>query len=96
LVFISPLLLDRWRSKRVAAGIKPITVNRDIAILKALLSKAEEWGIVAANPLAKFIPMPVDSIAKVRYLSKDEEGRLKHALTRRDEDLKADRDRGNK
>lgn len=43
LASISPLLLDRWRSKRVTAGIKPITVNRDIAILKALLSKAEEW-----------------------------------------------------
>lgn len=93
---ILPLLLDRWRSKRVASGIKPITVNRDIAILKALLSKAEEWGIIEANPLAKFKPLRIDSIAKVRYLSKDEESRLRQALMLRDEDLKAARSRGNK
>jgi integrase len=96
LACISPLLLDRWRSKRVAAGIKPITVNRDIAILKALLSKAEEWGIVETNPLAKFKPISVDSSPKVRYLTKSEEVKLKQALAQRDEDLKAARDRGNK
>ncbi len=96
LAAISPLLLDRWRSKRVTAGIKPITVNRDIAILKALLSKAEEWGIITANPLAKFKPAPVDSVAKVRYLSRDEETRLKRVLIARDENLKAARVRGNK
>ena len=95
LACISPLLLDRWRSKRVTAGIKPITVNRDIAILKSLLSKAEEWGIIAVNPLARFKPVRVDSIAKVRYLSRDEETRLKQALTQRDECLKSARERGN-
>jgi integrase len=95
LASISPLLLDRWRSKRVTAGIKPITVNRDIAILKALLSKAEEWGIISANPLIKFKPAPVDSVAKVRYLSREEETRLKRALIAREEKLKTARERGN-
>jgi integrase len=92
---IIPLLVDRWRSKRVMSGIKPITVNRDIAILKALLSKAEEWGIISANPLSKFKPAAVDSVAKVRYLTKNEETRLKAALKNRDEKLKAARVKGN-
>lgn len=92
---IVPLLVDRWRSKRMMSGIKPITVNRDIAILKALLSKAEEWGIISANPLSKFKPASVDSVAKVRYLTKDEEIRLKAALKNRDEKLKAVRAKGN-
>ena len=92
---IIPLLVDRWRSKRVMSGIKPITVNRDIAILKALLSKAEEWGIIPSNPLNKFKPAAVDSAAKVRYLTKDEEVRLKAALKNRDEKLKSARAKGN-
>jgi integrase len=92
---IVPLLVDRWRSKRVVSGIKPITVNRDVAILKALLSKAEEWAIITANPLSKFKPAPVDSIAKVRYLTKDEEVRLKAALKSRDDKLKSSRAKGN-
>lgn len=93
---IIPLLVDRWRSKRVMSGIKPVTVNRDIAILKALLNKAGEWGIISANPLSKFKPAPIDSIAKVRYLTKDEEARLKVALKDRDEKIKIARIQGNK
>lgn len=92
---IVPLLVDRWRSKRVISGIKPITVNRDIAILKALLSKAEEWEIIPINPLSKFKPAAVDSVAKVRYLTKNEETRLKAALKNRDEKLKVARAQGN-
>lgn len=96
LASISPLELDRWRSKRITAGIKPITANRDIAILKALLSKAEEWGVITTNPLIKFKPLRVDTVAKVRYLTQDEETRLKQVLFERDRKLKAARERGNK
>lgn len=92
---ITPLLIDKWRSKCVMNGIKPITVNRDIAILKAMLSKAEEWGMIPANPLDKFKSAQVDSIAKIRYLTKDEEVRLKTTLNKRDEKIKASRSKGN-
>jgi hypothetical protein len=27
---ISPLVIEKWRSKRLSKGIKPSTVNRDI------------------------------------------------------------------
>lgn len=92
---ISPMLVDKWRSKRVMNGIKPVTVNRDIAILKAVLSKAEEWGIISTSPLSKFKPSRVDSIAKVRYLTKGEETLLKAALRSRDEKLQTARAKGN-
>ncbi len=71
---IVPLQVDRWRSKRVMNGIKSVTVNRDIAILKAVLSKAEEWGFIVTSPLSKFKPAHVDSIVKVRYLTQHEYG----------------------
>lgn len=92
---ISPLLVDKWRSRRVMSGIKSVTVNRDIAILKALLSKAEEWNIIPENPLRKFRPVSVDTIAKVRYLTKEEETRIKDAMRSRNEKLKAARTRAN-
>ncbi len=90
-----PILVDKWRSKRMMSGIKAITVNRDIAILKAILSKAEEWGIITENPLRKFRPISVDVTAKVRYLTKEEEIRIKNAMRARDEKLKAGRSRAN-
>lgn len=92
---MSPLLIDKWRSRRVMNGIKSVTVNRDIAILKALLSKAEEWNIIPENPLRKFRPVSVDTIAKVRYLTNDEEKSIKNAIRSRDEKLKAARTRAN-
>lgn len=92
---ITPLLVDKWRSKRIRNGIKPITVNRDIAILKSMLTKAEEWGIISINPLDRFKPARVDTVAKVRYLTKDEEVRLKKELNNRDEKIKASRSKGN-
>jgi integrase len=93
---ISPLALDKWRSKRIAANIKHITVNRNIAILKALLKKAEEWGIISESPLQKYKLTRVENTAKVRYLNADEEKRLMNALTSRDEKLKSSRARFNK
>lgn len=60
-----------------------------------MLSKAEEWGIIPENPLGKFKPVRVDSIAKLRYLTRDEEARLKTALKNRDEKIKAARAKGN-
>ncbi len=70
-------------------------MNRDIAVLKALLSKAKDWQIITENPLQGFKPFKVDSIAIVRYLSKDEEIRLKETLQLRDEELKQARARAN-
>lgn len=84
---ITPLLIEKWRSKKLSRKIKPATVNRDIAVLKAMLMKAVEWGFIGNNPLAAFKPAAVDKSAKVRYLDRDEITRLRTVLDERETKL---------
>lgn len=89
------MLIERWRTKRINDGIKTATINRDIVILKAALSKAVEWGIISEHPLQKLKPFKIDAVGKVRYLHGEEEKSLKTVLDARDAEIKAARLRGN-
>jgi hypothetical protein len=77
---ITPILIEKWRTNRINNGIRIATVNRDIVILKSTLSKAIEWGFIKEHPLQNLRLHKVDSSAKIRYLFKDEEVRLKAAI----------------
>ena len=92
---ISPWLIEKWRKGRKASGRKVATVNRELSALKACLSKAVEWGKLDINPIQKVKLDRVDSNQKVRYLETEEEYRLRKALSDRDAELKAARERGN-
>ncbi|MCD6040245.1 MAG: site specific recombinase [Gammaproteobacteria bacterium] len=81
---ITPLLVEKWRLKKLSRDIKAATVNRDIAFLKAALAKAVEWGFIENNPIAKVKPIKTDKSAKVRYLDKEEATRLRNALDQRE------------
>jgi integrase len=66
--------------KNVAQGqpkrkISPATVNRELALLKTIFSKAVEWGRIPANPLVKVKKFREDNI-KERILTPEETGRL--------------------
>jgi integrase len=87
--------VELWRKARLQSGTKPATVNRDINALKAALSRAVDWELIDRHPLAKVKPARVDAHGVVRYLSPDEERRLREALARRDLDLRSARERGN-
>lgn len=93
---VTPWLAEKWRSSRLKAGIKPATVNRDLTSLKAALQKAVEWNLIEQNPLAKLKPTKVDTRPNVRYLSDDEETRLRAALDARETEMQAERDNANK
>lgn len=88
---LSAWKLEKWRSARLKAGKKATTVNRDVASLKAILQKAVEWGVLEANPLARVKPLRIDSAAKVRFLSAEEEEALRTSLDQREERIRTDR-----
>jgi integrase len=86
--------LESWRRDARKGGKKPTTINRDIAALKSVLSKAIEWNLIEKTSL-KVKPLKTDPIGRVRFLSADEEKRLRAALTTRDRAMRARRERYN-
>ncbi len=95
LIEITPSLLERWRIKRINEGVSNATINRDIVVIKSIITKANEWGFLDTNPLRKLKSLKIDQSPKIRYLSQDEEQRLRTALIERETQLKNSRTKGN-
>ena len=85
--------IERWRKDKHKAGGASTTTNRDIAALKACISKAVEWGVIDAHPLQGLKPSKVDRSAPIRLVSEDEEKRLRKALRDRDQEMRRDQSR---
>jgi integrase len=79
--------LEKWRTERLGSNVKPATVNRQISALQGCMSRAVEWGVIESHDLNKVKHLKVDN-SKVRYLSKDEESRLRESLKHRDEKIR--------
>ena len=92
---ITPARVERWRTARLAGQTAAATVNRDLAALRAALSHAVATDLLPAHPLARLKPARVDSRGVVRYLSGDEEKRLRWALEARDTQRRRGRDAAN-
>jgi integrase len=87
--------LESWRRDRLKAGTKPVTLNRQVDTLRSCLHKAVDWDIIAEHPLKGLKRLKVDDDERVRFLSPDEEKRLRNALVKRETDLRGARDRFN-
>ena len=92
---LHPLLIERWRSKKLKKGRTAATTNRDLAHLRAALNRAVEWGILETNPIAKVKLHKEDTHARVRFLDDKERARLMAALDAHEEEIRAERGRGN-
>lgn len=79
--------IESWRSKRHKEGLSASTSNRYIGTLKAMFNRAVEWEVIEQNPLNKVKKQKSDSRAIIRYLSVDEEQRLRATLRSRDRRL---------
>lgn len=76
------------QAARLAKGIAPATINREIDFLKARLQQAVDDEILARNPLARFKKLPEDNMSD-RFLLEPEEDRLEAVMAPADFDLVA-------
>jgi len=71
---ITPRLIEKYKIARLEK-VGPATVNRELACLKHMYSKAIEWGYVKENP-AKGVKLLKEPPGRLRYLSPEEVGSL--------------------
>jgi integrase len=68
------ILLERYQTERLQKGNKPATVNRLIATLKHMFSKAVEWDMVEEETLKRVrkVKLLEENNRRLRYLSREE------------------------
>lgn len=71
---IDGFAVERYKKHRQDEGAKPATINRELAALSHLFSKAEEWGWVDRRP-AKIRKLPEGS-GRIVYLTAEQANRL--------------------
>lgn len=81
---VSQFAVEKWKASR---DVKPATVNRELAQLKAAFNRAIEWSFLQANPAKKVRLLKDNSSKRVRFLSDSERKRLNKALNSRDDYL---------
>src|ERR1017187_611788 len=82
---LTPNDLEKWKAQRMTA-VKPATVARELAWLKHLYNVAIRDEKVEKNPVIK-IKLPRPDNARVRYLTDEEETRLRNAMDPADFEL---------
>lgn len=91
--------LKKVRAKRLKAGIQPATLNRDFAAIGTLFSHAVQAGYIQQSPLMEIEDkerwLEVDHHSVVRYLTHEEERRLRRALIARETVIRRERKSAN-
>lgn len=65
--------IESYKSKRISDGLKPVTVNRELTVLRFMLVKAQQWRYINSIPAFKVLKVPR---RPVRFLTVDEINRL--------------------
>ena len=73
LLSISPKMISRYKVLRREAGLKPATINRELAMLsKAFNMAVREWEWLTSNPVSR-VPKEKEDNERDRWLTVDEE-----------------------
>lgn len=76
LLGISPKTVYGYKSLRYSEGVKPATINRELAMLsKAFNLAVKEWEWIKENPLSK-VPKEKENNERDRWLTDNDEKRL--------------------
>lgn len=79
LVEVTPKLIVDYKTQRYAAGLKPASINRELATLKKAFNLAvREWEWCRENPVSR-VSMEREDNKRDRWLSFEEEAQLLHA-----------------
>ena len=92
---LSAFDVERFKSARLKSGRKPATVNRDLDRIRSVYSRAVEWGFLTDHPFKAVKRAKGADDSRVRYLTAEEEARLREALAKREAARRASRDRHN-
>ena len=70
----STMLLEQYQTEKLNEGKKPATVNRHLALLKHMFTKAVDWDMVEEDALRKVrkVKLLPENNRRLRYLSKEE------------------------
>lgn len=88
--------IEKWRKGRHNAGLSPSTTNRQLAALRACISKAVAWDVIDTHPLTGLKAARVDKSVEPRTINDSEEQRLREALRARDKSMREQRASGNR
>lgn len=68
------MAVEQFQSRRLSEGKKPATVNRELATLKHMFTKATEWEMVTEDIFKKVrrVKLTPENNRRLRYLSKEE------------------------
>lgn len=85
-----------WRYARLKRGIKASSLEREVNALKGLFSRAVVDQLITDNPVKGLERLNIVQEGRVRWLSREEERRLRLALDQRQERDRLGRESGNK
>jgi len=71
---ITPRMIEKYKAKRLGK-VAPATVNRELACLKHMYTKAIEWGYLKTNPV-KSVKLLKEPPGRLRYLRPKEVKKL--------------------
>ncbi len=92
---LSAFDFERVKAARHKAGIKPATINRDLARIRGALSRAVDWNMLDTHPMKTVKQAKGADDSRVRYLTAAEDTRLRKALSEREDARRASRERHN-
>lgn len=88
---ISEWKVVRWRQDQLKLGLKNGSINRPVTHLRSALNHAFRRGVIDRHPLQHLRPLKEDILGRIRFLSPDEEKRLRKALLEREQRRRLER-----
>ena len=67
---LTTAMIEKYKVQR-SQQVKPATVNRELALLKHMLSKAMEWGYLKSSP-GKSVRLLKEPPGRLRYLEAEQ------------------------